>query len=79
MDGVTVAVTGAFGIAGNLMTILVLFRSPARTCFQKLLIALAVFDTTFLLVGGASYCVRGFGMKNWVFNLLFPHFIHPFR
>ena len=62
------------GIIGNVMIILVRMQRHMRNTFNKLLVALAFFDTLTLLVSPLVSC-----MKMWknVFRVAFPYIIWP--
>ena len=77
-DGVLVSIFGFIGIIGNILTIIVLMRPKFKDCFHKLLLALACYDTIFIICGGINYTCRAFNAGSSIFTLLFPFFIHPF-
>jgi len=59
-DGILVSVIGLIGIIGNICAVLVLVRPKLKDCFHQLLIALAFFDTLYIICGGINYTFRAF-------------------
>ena len=53
-------VVGVFGLVGNLLTILVLATQEMNTSFNKLITALSIFDSIFIVFVNFEYTfVRG--------------------
>ena len=53
-------VVGVFGLVGNLLTILVLSTQEMNTSFNKLITALSIFDSIFIVFVNFEYTfVRG--------------------
>lgn len=77
-DGLLVFLIGLIGIIGNVIAVLVLLRPKLRDCFHQLLIALAFFDTLYIVCGGINYTVRAFEVRLDVYTITFPHFFYPF-
>jgi len=77
-EGVLVTVCGVVGLLGNILTIAVLLRPVFKDCFHKLLLALACFDSLFILCAGANYACKGLDAQSSLYNSLFPFLIHPF-
>lgn len=77
-DGILVFMIGLIGIIGNVISVLVLLRPKLRDCFHQLLIALAFFDTLYIICGGINYTVRAFEIRMDLYTITFPHFFYPF-
>ena len=53
-------VVGVFGLLGNLLTVLVLATQEMNTSFNKLITALSIFDSIFIVFVNFEYTfVRG--------------------
>lgn len=76
-DGVLVSSFGILGLIGNILTLFVLSRPKFRDCFHQLLLALACFDTVFIVFAGISYSFRAFEAGSVIFTVFFPWIIHP--
>jgi len=73
---------GLFGFLGNTLTIFILSRKEMKNSFNRLLVALAVFDNIFICFLLLDYCfVRvfswPFSQVSYLYILLFPKFIFP--
>jgi len=82
-DGVLVSIIGLIGVLGNLCAVLVLARPKLRDCFHQLLIALAFFDTLYIICGGINYTFRAFEEdvpfeSKSAYKVTYPHLILPF-
>ena len=61
-SGIIVCAMGAFGLVGNALTCLTIkMMSRTMTLFNKLLLALTLIDTVFILTGGAFMTKGAFG------------------
>jgi len=82
-DGILVSVIGLIGIIGNICAVLVLARPKLKDCFHQLLIALAFFDTLYIICGGINYTFRAFEEvvpfdSAYAYKITYPHLILPF-
>lgn len=81
LHGITMFVVGLFGVVGNILTIYVLNRIQTNRNFNRLLVALAVVDTSviFFFVLDISICGQFLVEEPYWYRLLYPYFIHPIR
>ncbi|TRY76504.1 hypothetical protein TCAL_15980 [Tigriopus californicus] len=81
LHGITMFIVGLFGILGNILTIYVLNRIQTNRNFNRLLVALAVVDTSviFFFVLDISICGQFLPQEPFWYRLLYPYFIHPIR
>jgi len=82
MEGVLMPIVGAVGLAGNLLSVAVLLGKEMSNSFNKLLITLTIFDTTFIVFMVIDY--TGFRVWQWPFGhesalyaYVFPKFLFP--
>ncbi len=77
--GVSVAVLGAFGLVGNILSIwaIITFPKSKRSLFYKLLVTLAIFDSLFITNGGLFMTQQAFAFNLHWYNYLFPKCIYP--
>ena len=64
-------------LPGNLFSIFVLSKPKLQDCFHQLLIALACFDTTYIIIGGINYTFKAFEASSDAYNISFPFIIYP--
>jgi len=76
-DGILVSIIGCLGVLGNLFSIFVLSKPKLQDCFHQLLIALACFDTTYIIIGGINYTFKAFEASSDAYNISFPFIIYP--
>jgi len=76
-DGLLVSIIGCLGVLGNLFSIYVLSKPKLRDCFHQLLLALACFDTTYIIIGGINYTFKAFEVSSDAYNISFPFIIYP--
>ena len=63
LQGVLMPIVGAVGLAGNLLSVAVLSGKEMSNSFNKLLITLTIFDTTFIVFMVIDY--TGFRGHSW--------------
>eukprot|EP00095_Tigriopus_kingsejongensis_P000943 maker-scaffold360_size197209-snap-gene-0.39 protein:Tk00943 transcript:maker-scaffold360_size197209-snap-gene-0.39-mRNA-1 annotation:"fmrfamide receptor-like isoform x1" len=85
IEGVSLLIVGIFGIAGNIMTVVVLRRIYSNTTFNRLLTSLAVVDTMLLIYYVLDYGIIGVFMRSkgideplW-YRMSFPYILHPLK
>lgn len=85
IEGVSLFVVGIFGIAGNIMTVIVLGRIYSNTTFNRLLMSLAIVDTMLLIYYVLDYGIIGVFMRSkgmdeplW-YRVSFPYILHPLK
>lgn len=85
LEGITLMVVGAFGMAGNLLTIIVLRRIDSNTTFNRLLMTLAIVDSLLLIyyvldngVVGTFRRTHGLPEPDW-YRVSFPYILHPLK
>ena len=64
-------------ISGNLFSIYVLSKPKLQDCFHRLLIALACFDTIYIIIGGINYTFKAFEVSSDAYSISFPFVIYP--
>ena len=73
-------IVGAVGLAGNLLSVAVLSGKEMSNSFNKLLITLTIFDTTFIVFMVIDYTgFRGISYFIFYLSLFSIHFIFYFR
>jgi len=75
-------ISTSIAIAGFLMNLVlcyVLSRKEMRNVFNSLLIALAIFDSLYLLLQTVLTFAQNFKMTTHVWFLLYPKFLHPLQ
>ena len=77
VTGIISSIFMIIGIFGNIVTICVLSKRKTKSCFDKLLTALAVIDLIFLLCWGVQVFSISFGYLSYIYILLLPHFLFP--
>lgn len=81
IEGVALSLVGIIGLAGNVLSLLVLTTSDRKSSFNSHLVLLAVADSFFLLVYllDVSY-IDAFGhrLPEW-YKALFPLLLHPLK
>ena len=70
-------IVAVLGILGNIATAVILMQRHMRNTFNKLLVALAFFDTTLLVTSFAYSCVWWASKK--AFMIAFPYILWPMR
>lgn len=76
-EGVGVTAVSIFGIAGNIFSCVVLSSNNMRNAFNMLLIALAFFDTCYIVGSFLETIRKSFHMATNVHLLLFPYLLYP--
>ena len=83
IEGVLLTTVGTIGLIGNTVSIIVLSQSRMKNSFNQLLIVLAAFDSTFiiLILVKAIFMVFKWSDPNakTLFLYLFPYLIYPLR
>jgi len=84
MEGVLMPLFGAVGLAGNVLSVAVLSGKEMSNSFNKLLIALTIFDTTlivFMVIDYSAFRVWQwpFGHESALYAYVFPKFLFPFN
>ena len=69
-------IVAVLGIMGNIATAVILMQRHMRNTFNKLLVALAFFDTTLLVTSLAYSCVWA---SKKAFMIAFPYILWPMR
>ena len=69
-------IVAVLGILGNITTAVILMQRHMRNTFNKLLVALAFFDTTLLVTSLAYSCVWA---SKKAFMIAFPYILWPMR
>ena len=69
-------IVAVLGILGNIATAVILMQRHMRNTFNKLLVALAFFDTTLLVTSLAYSCVWA---SKKAFMIAFPYILWPMR
>ena len=79
VEGVLILVTSIIGITINLVSsIIILTRSEMRNCFNILLVALAGYDTWYLIGAILEACRKYFpALRSDNAIYLFPYFLYP--
>ena len=70
-------IVAVLGILGNIATAVILMQRHMRNTFNKLLVALAFFDTTLLVTSFAYSCVWWASKK--AFMIALPYILWPMR
>ena len=79
IEGVVLTIVGILGISGNLLASIILCtRKEMRNTFNRLLVALACFDSLFILASILEGFRKCFNMATDTHILLFPYLLHPF-
>lgn len=83
VEGILLGITGSFGIVGNILTCVVLFRISLNNVFNQLIVALAAVDSLFVALCLIEYTLKK-GLKlitytTPVYVNLWPIFIYPFH
>ena len=79
-EGVLSLLSAIIGIIGNLTCLYVLIKPSLRNIlFNQLIIALACFDTLYLIIGGINFLPRAFDASFDWYTIILPNFIHPFN
>jgi len=76
-DGVLVSIIGCLGVLGNIISLRVLSKPKLRDCFHQLLLALACFDTVYIVIGGINYTFKAFDADSNAYTIAFPYIIYP--
>jgi len=79
LDGVMRSTVALIGILLNILFSYVLSQKQLRNVFNSLLIALAVFDTFYLVFDMIDSFRRQYELVSEVHVFLFPKFLYPFR
>jgi hypothetical protein len=77
VSGVALSSVGGAGLIGNILSFITIVTMKKRNLFNNLLLTLTIFDTIFLVNGGAFFVHDAFKIKNGVYNMLFPKVIYP--
>ena len=79
VEGVLILITSIFGIAINLVSsIVILTRHEMRNCFNILLVALAGYDSWYLIGAVLESCRKYFpSLRSETAIHLFPYFLYP--
>ena len=76
LEGVICMIICCFGIIGNIISIIFLFKENVRNSFYDLLATLAIFDLIYLITMMFESIMKlGFHFDFHV--LMYPHFLHP--
>ena len=76
-DGLLVSIFGCLGVLGNIISLRVLSQPKLRDCFHQLLLALACFDTLYIVIGGINYTFKAFDADSNAYTIAFPYIIYP--
>ncbi len=77
VSGAAISAVGGAGLIGNLLSFMTIITMKKRNLFNNLLLTLTIFDTIFLVNGGAFFLQEAFKFDSYLFNLLFPKVIYP--
>lgn len=76
-EGVALCVFAVLGLIGNTVSGLILSGKSMRNSFNLLLIALAVYDNTYLFCSVLESFRKRFGLDTDAHIILFPYFLYP--
>lgn len=74
-EGVALCAFAALGLIGNTVSSVILSRKNMRNSFNLLLIALAVYDNTYLFCSVLESLRKRFGVVTDTQIILFPYFL----
>lgn len=77
VEGVLLCVFAVAGIIGNTISAVILSGKSMRNSFNLLLIALAIYDNTYLFGSILESFRKRFDMLSDIHILLFPYFLYP--
>ena len=79
VEGLLVPIVSIFGLLGNVLSVIIFYNSHDHRSllsnFTKLLICLAIFDSSFLIVATSIYLVKGWNIWSSPYILAFPYVI----
>ena len=76
-EGVALSAVALFGVAGNVLSTIVLTRPEMRNAFNLLLVGLACYDTAFIASCFLETLRKVFNAATQVHLLLYPYLLFP--